>query len=91
MSGLLFGTVLPTSTTTSGSAKDNERLALNTAIRANAVTYGYSVADYAADATMGAYASTSNTALYVDGVHPSKTAYVTYLGPIFAAAVNTLA
>jgi hypothetical protein len=45
---------------------------------------------YLTDPTMGgAQLVASNTALYVDGAHPTMLGYG-YLAPIFAAAVNSI-
>jgi lysophospholipase L1-like esterase len=47
------------------------------------------IADFAADATMGPDAAASDATYYPDGTHPSNAGQA-ILGPIWAAAVNTV-
>jgi hypothetical protein len=46
--------------------------------------------DLASEATMGLYATTSNTTYYVDGIHPTTAGYA-LLAPIAAAVYNAAA
>lgn len=65
------------------------RTDLNTLVRTNWASFADGLADFGADATMGPQAAAANTALYPDGLHPSRLGH-SYLAPIAAAAINAL-
>ena len=83
---VIVGTMLPRNGWSGNQI--TEQGACNTLIRANSAGAD-AIADYAADATMGVQANTTNTAYYADGTHPTSLGYG-YLAIIEAAAVNGL-
>ena len=84
---IIVSTILPNNVWTA--PQQTTRTDLNTLIRTNWATFADGLADFGADATMGPQAAAANTALYPDGLHPSRLGH-TYLAPIAAAAINAL-
>ena len=85
---VLICTILPR---TSPSPFNTERNLVNADIVANFVSGGYAdaVADFAANTTMGADSSSTNTTYYSDGVHPTDAGHV-ILETIFRPVLNGL-
>lgn len=76
---ICVGTMLPRQ-----SSNESNRTALNNAIRSNQGTYGYKIADFAANATMGTSGQENNATYYSDTIHPTDAGQV-ILGNIVSA------
>ena len=85
---VVIATILPNNAWTAG--QQTTRTTVNTNIQTNWATFADGLCDFAADATMGPQAAAANTALYSDGLHPTRFGHVTYLAPIVQAALSAL-
>jgi trimeric autotransporter adhesin len=84
---IVVGTMLPRAGVSAG--VQAEQAAYNALIRANWATIADGIADFQASPIMGTQASASNTALYSDGIHPTKLGQQ-YLAVIEAPGVERL-
>lgn len=64
---------------------ESDRTAYNSAIRSNQATYGYKIADVAANSTIGDAGDENNTTYYLDTIHPTAAGHVIIQGIISAA------
>lgn len=80
---VICATITPSTATAGFNAARNSA---NTIIRTWVGTHCDAIADFAADPTMGPDAAASDTALYVDGLHPTNLGQ-SILGGIMAALV----
>lgn len=84
---IIVATLLPNSAW--NGTQQTARNDLNTLIRTNWASFADGLADFGTDPTMGPQAAASNSALYPDGLHPSRVGH-SYLAPIAAAAIQAL-
>ena len=84
---IIVSTITPNNAWTT--AQQTTRDTLNTSIRTNWATFADGFADFAANSTMGPQAAAANTALYIDGLHPTALGH-SYLAPVAQAAITAL-
>lgn len=82
-------TILPATMATTSAGFEAKRQTANTAIRTWAGNVADFVIDLAAEATMGASGAENNTALYVDGIHPTDAGHL-LLKAVYKTAVDAV-
>jgi lysophospholipase L1-like esterase len=86
---VVVGTILPRTQVGLPETFEDDRIAINTYIRANYASFADVVADVASDARIGDFGDSDDTTYFSDGVHMTTAGY-NIVGGIVATAINSL-